>query len=71
MELLGPILEMFVSESILHEPIENGSKNGLWITSSYDASSHFEIASEEILKIYEQIVGEKLDLNIEQTDDDD
>ncbi len=62
---------MFVSESILHEPIENGSKNGLWITSSYDASSHFEIASEEILKIYEQIVGEKLDLNIEQTDDDD
>jgi len=28
-ELLGPILEMFVSESILHEPIENGSKNGL------------------------------------------
>ena len=32
---------------------------------SYDSTSHFEKASEEILDIYQKIVGEKLDLNIE------
>jgi Rab GDP dissociation inhibitor len=68
--LLGDILEMFVSVSTLYDPKDVGANNGLWITSSYDATSHFETASDDILQIYEQIVGEKLDLNIEAPDDD-
>lgn len=47
--LLGDILEMFVSVSTLYDPVEPGTNNNLWITSSYDATSHFESASEEIL----------------------
>jgi len=43
----------------------------LWITKSYDSSSHFELASQDILDIYEKIAGEKLDMNIEPDDDDD
>lgn len=62
---------MFVSVSTLYEPVNDPTKDSLWITSSYDATSHFESASEEILQIYERIVGEKLDLNIEPDDDDD
>jgi len=62
---------MFVSVSTLYEPTNDPTKDNLWITSSYDATSHFESASEEILQIYEKIVGEKLDLNIEPDDDDD
>jgi len=50
--LLGDILEMFVSVSTVYEPIEDGSTNNLWVTSSYDATSHFESASEEILQMY-------------------
>ena len=69
--LLGDILEMFVSVSDMFEPVESGANNNLWITSSYDATSHFESASEEILQIYERIVGEKLDLNIEPEDEED
>jgi len=61
---------MFVSVSNVYEPIADGSKNNLWITSSYDATSHFESASEEILDIYQKIVGEKLDLNIEPNEED-
>jgi Rab GDP dissociation inhibitor len=68
--LLGDILEMFVSVSTLYDPVEAGSNSNLWITSSYDATSHFETASDDILQIYEQIVGEKLDLNIEAPDDE-
>ena len=69
LDLLGPILEKFVSVSTMYEPLEDGRKTNLWITKSYDPSSHFEIASQDILDIYEKIVGEKLDLNIEPEDD--
>jgi len=61
---------MFVNVSTLYEPAADGSENNLWITSSYDATSHFESASLEILDIYQKIVGEKLDLNIEAPDED-
>ena len=63
-DLLGEIMDMFVSISDLYDTNE-GIENNLWVTSSYDASSHFETASEEILQYYQKIVGEKLDLNIE------
>ena len=68
--LLGDILEMFVSVSTQFEPAATGHDTNLWVTSTYDATSHFESASEDILQIYEQIVGEKLDLNIEAADDE-
>ena len=68
--LLGPILDMFVSESTLYDPLEDGKASNLWISKSYDPSSNFEVASNDILEIYEKIVGEKLDLNIEPSDDD-
>jgi len=69
-DLLGDVLEMFVSVSTLYDPSTNGKESNLWVTSSYDATSHFESASEDILQIYEQIVGEKLDLNIEPSDEE-
>lgn len=61
---------MFVSVSPLLDPAAEGTDNNLWVTSSYDATSHFESASEDVLQIYEKIVGEKLDLNIEPSEDD-
>jgi Rab GDP dissociation inhibitor len=68
--LLGDVLDMFVSVSNVYEPTEEGFESNLWITSSYDATSHFESASEEILEIYQKVVGEKLDLNIEPSEED-
>ena len=69
-DLLGPIMEMFISVSDLYEPLEDGKASNLWISKSYDPSSHFEIASNEILDVYEKIIGEKLDLNIEPEDEE-
>ena len=59
--LLGPILEMFVSVSVLHNLLEDGKSNNLWITKSYDPSSHFLIAYNDILDIYQRLTDEKLD----------
>ena len=42
----------------------------MFVTKSYDATSHFESATDEILDIYTRITGEKLDMNIEPTDEE-
>lgn len=70
LNLLGPIQDMFVSVSTVYEPLEDGKTSNVWITKSYDPSSHFEVASDDILQIYEKITGEKLDLNIEPDEDE-
>lgn len=70
LKLLGNVKEMFVSISDLHEPTNDCQAENLFITKSYDATSHFESASLDVLDIYEKITGEKLDLNIEPNEDD-
>lgn len=70
LELLGPVLEMFVQTSDLLEPTNNATAENLHISSSYDATSHFETASEDVLTMYERIAGEKLDLNIQPSEDE-
>ena len=70
-EMLGAIRETFISVSELHEPTNDWQLENLHITRSYDATSHFETSDEEVLAIYERIVGEKFDLNIQPTDDED
>ena len=70
-DLLGDIMDMFVSVSTVYEPLADGKDTNLWVTSSYDPSSHFEVASEDILSIYEKVTGEKLDLNIEPSEEED
>jgi Rab GDP dissociation inhibitor len=45
-----------------YEALDDGVKSRVFITSSYDASSHFEGTTEEVLVMYERITGEKLDL---------
>lgn len=64
LELLGEIKEMFLQVSDIHEPTNDPVAENLYITKSYDATSHFETSSKDVLAIYEKITGEKLDLNI-------
>lgn len=68
--LLGPILDMFVSVQTVYEPLESGKDSGVWITKSYDPSSHFEGDSQDILDTYQKLTGEQLDLNIEPDEDE-
>jgi Rab GDP dissociation inhibitor len=61
---------MFSSVSNLYEPTTSGEDERLFITKSNDSLSHLEAASEEILELYEKITGEKLDLKINISEDD-
>ena len=60
--LLGDILERFDSICPLYEPVAKGKTDGCFITKSYDATSHFETVADDVLDLYEQIMGEPLDM---------
>lgn len=41
-------------------PTDDGSKSGVFITESYDATSHFATTCDDIMATYERITGEPL-----------
>jgi Rab GDP dissociation inhibitor len=61
LDLLGPVLEKFVSVSDVFEPKDDGRETNIYITSSYDATTHFETTCSDVISIYERIVGEPFD----------
>lgn len=65
LDLLGPIENKFVSVSDLYEPTDMSFKDQLYISKSYDATSHFESAAREVLELWEKITGAPLDLSID------
>merc|ERR1712159_719435 len=58
----GNILECFPSVAEYMVPTAQGSE-GVFVTQSYDASSHFETACLDVLSVFEQCTGEKMDLD--------
>jgi Rab GDP dissociation inhibitor len=60
--LLGEIMTTFVKVFDTYEPNEDGSRDNLFISKSYDATSHFETACEDVISLYERIMGERLNL---------
>ena len=61
LDLLGKIDEKFASVTDLWKP-KADLPEGVFISSSYDPTSHFETASGQILDLYKQITGKDLDL---------
>ena len=63
--LLGPIKERFDSCEDTFEPVAGGLEDRCFISKSYDDSSHFKSAAEDVLNMYERITGTPLDLSID------
>jgi Rab GDP dissociation inhibitor len=57
----------------LYEPVASGHEDSCFISKSYDATSHFETAANDVLSLYERITGTQLDMTIsaDSTTDDD
>jgi Rab GDP dissociation inhibitor len=61
LERLGKIEEQFMGPPIpIYEPIEDGSKDNIFISKSYDASSHFETMTEDVRDVYRRAEGKEL-----------
>jgi len=70
LDLLGPIDQKFVSVVDEYVPLEDGRKDGVFISSSYDGTSHFETMSIDVLDIYKRITGQDMDLTPKKTEED-
>ncbi|KAI8813406.1 GDP dissociation inhibitor [Cladochytrium replicatum] len=60
LDLLGPIMDKFVSVSDLYEPLADGKADNVYISSSYDATSHFETLCNDVKDIYQRVTGNEL-----------
>merc|ERR1712168_1129907 len=61
--LLGPVKQKFIQISDLFEPLEDGKEEQLFISKSYDATSHFETTCKDVLDIFERGTGSQFDFS--------
>ncbi|RKO97560.1 hypothetical protein CXG81DRAFT_16740 [Caulochytrium protostelioides] len=60
--LLGPIQEKFVQIADVMAPTSDGVKDGVFVSTGYDATSHFETVCTDVKRIYQACTGQPLKL---------
>jgi len=58
-DLLGEILHSFFVVKPLYQPKNNPQQDGIFISSSYDSTTHFESIAEDVIRIYKQFTGQE------------
>lgn len=61
-KLLGPRVDTLMGIADIYEPIEDGTKDNVYISRSYDATSHFETTTDDVKDLYFRITGKPLDI---------
>lgn len=54
------LVTRFVTISPLYTPVASGESDNIFITRSYDATSHFETVVEEVNDVYKRVMGKDL-----------
>lgn len=57
LQLLGPILHQFHSVKPVYVPVNDPTRDGVFISNSYDATTHFESIADDVIRIYQQYTG--------------
>jgi len=60
LQMLKNPIKIFYDMYDLLAPNEDGSKNKVFVSESFDATTHFETAITDVLSMYERIMGQKL-----------
>lgn len=63
LELLEPIKEKFIKVSDLLVPKSDGKDNNVFISKSYDATTHFETTCTDVLDIFQRATGSTFDFS--------
>ena len=64
---MGNILEKFVQISDIYLP-NNSKEDGLYITKSPDAQSHFESLTQDVMDLYEKIEGKPISTDVDMSE---
>ncbi|KAF9973076.1 Rab GDP dissociation inhibitor alpha [Actinomortierella ambigua] len=63
LQLLGNIVEKFVDVADVCVPIDDGVQDQVFVSKSYDATSHFESVCDNVKELYQRVTGHELVLN--------
>lgn len=63
LNLLGPIKQKFIHISDVFEPTVDGTDSQVFISKTYDATSHFETTCLDVLDIFKRGTGEEFDFS--------
>lgn len=63
LELLGPIKQKFFSVSDVFKAKDDGQQSQIFISQSFDPTSHFEETCEDVLQIYKKGTGDDFDFS--------
>lgn len=66
--LLGAIDQKFVSISDQYVPNDDGKSDNIFISRSYDATTHFETTCDDIIDLYKRIFDEDIDFDAMKSD---
>lgn len=69
LNIIGDAIEKIFIVKDTFDPVADGKSDKVYISTSYDATSHFETASLDILDMYKRIRGHDLDLTAKKTDE--
>jgi len=58
-KLLGNTIQTFYSVSPLYDPANDYKKEGIHISKSYDPTTHFESVCTDVIRLYQEVTGEK------------
>ncbi|XP_063241009.1 rab GDP dissociation inhibitor alpha [Bacillus rossius redtenbacheri] len=63
LDLLGPVRQKFVVVSDFFEPTDDGTASQIFISKSFDATTHFETTCDDVLDIFRRGTGEDFDFS--------
>lgn len=63
LDLLGSYKKKFVTVSDYYEPTDLGSESQVFISSSYDATTHFETVCTDVVNLFKRGTGEEFDFS--------
>lgn len=64
------MLEKFVQVGEIKVPLDNGAADQVYVTATYDPTSHFEDTTQEVLHMWKTLTGTDLDLTTLPEDED-
>jgi Rab GDP dissociation inhibitor len=64
-DLLGPVDELFFDMYDRYEPVNEPSLDNCFVSTSYDATTHFETTVTDVLNMYTMITGKAIDLSVD------
>jgi len=67
---LGEKEEKFIQVVKLCEPVQDGTKDNVFISRSYDATTHFETCTDDVKDIYKRVEGKPLVIKERKHDDE-